>query len=111
MIMYSHDDESSSMALDLAGMQREVKRMAAASAHIVLLRLKEEWGTATDAALYKELEMEKKRWMLSALHNMDPTRDTHIKSHQDDDRVLAFFETQGKSCMEARWPLGEADML
>ena len=84
------------MALDLAGMQREVKRMAAASPQIILVRLREEWGAAADAALYKELEMEKKRWMLSALYHMDHTQNTKIKVRSNSDKVLAFFETQGE---------------
>ncbi len=60
------------MALDLTGMQREMRKMKAASQDLILFRLREAWGAADDAVLYKELEMEKKRWMLSALHNMDP---------------------------------------
>ena len=95
-ISYSPNDDSTSMALDLAGMQREVKRMAAAGPRIVLLRLREEWGSSTDAALYKELEMEKKRWMLSALHNMDPPPNTGVKTEPKNQKILAFFETQGK---------------
>jgi len=97
MITYTQDDDSTSMALDLAGMQREVKRMAAAGPQIVLLRLREEWDSSTDAALYKELEMEKKRWMLSALHNMDPPPVASAESGPKDQKILAFFETQGKS--------------
>jgi len=106
MITYAQNDDTTSMALDLAGMQREVKRMAAASPQIVLLRLKEEWGTAADAALYKELEMEKKRWMLSALHNLDQPPDVSSKIVRNDDRILAFFETQGEDDKRRRLLLG-----
>ncbi|KAL0932982.1 uncharacterized protein CTRU02_211945 [Colletotrichum truncatum] len=90
-----------SMSLDLNGMQREVRRMAAASSSIRLLRLKEVWGDTSDASLYKELEMEKKRWMLSSLHNMDKpinldqTRNTPNKiTPAKAKKVLALYETQ-----------------
>ncbi|KPM43557.1 hypothetical protein AK830_g2990 [Neonectria ditissima] len=53
-------------------LQKEVKRMAAANPEVVLSRLKEVWSTAQDENLYRELEMEKKRWMLSALRHLDP---------------------------------------
>ena len=94
--------EAYSMSLDLNGMQRELKRMAAASPSIILVRLKEEWGKADDATLYKELEMEKKRWMLSALHNMD--RNLEAESSRPSPsrlptsrppKVLALHESQG----------------
>ncbi|KAF9870811.1 hypothetical protein CkaCkLH20_11710 [Colletotrichum karsti] len=90
-----------SMSMDLNGMQREVRRMAAASTSIRLLRLKEVWGDTSDASLYKELEMEKKRWMLSSLHNMDrPMEATNTKNAPNKitpskaRKVLALYETQ-----------------
>ncbi|KAL2875493.1 hypothetical protein SGCOL_009262 [Colletotrichum sp. CLE4] len=96
-------DAACSMSMDLNGMQREIRRMAAASHSIRLLRLKEVWGETTDASLYKELEMEKKRWMLSSLHNMDKPADLdQAKVHPNKitpakaKKVLALYETQGK---------------
>lgn len=90
------------MSMDLNGMQREIRRMAAASHSIRLLRLKEVWGETTDANLYKELEMEKKRWMLSSLHNMDKstgpdqTRSPLNKiTPAKAKKILALYETRG----------------
>jgi hypothetical protein len=94
--------EDDALAMDLQGMQREMRRMAAASDEIVLQRLREVWGTSTDAALYKELEMEKKRWMLSALHHMDtPSIDTSRPSpgkvaSGNVQKILALYESQCK---------------
>lgn len=96
MITLSPNDEAAATALDIAGLQREIKRMAAATPQIILLRLKEEWGTSPDANLYKELEMEKKRWMLSALYNLDSRHGMQHEAVFSNPRVLAFFETQGK---------------
>jgi hypothetical protein len=93
--------EENDTSLDLPGMQREMKRMAAATPDMVLFRLREVWGASPDAALYKELEMEKKRWMLSALHHMDnPDVDTSRPSAfkisaGKAQKVLALYESQG----------------
>lgn len=90
------------MSLDLNGMQRELKRMAAASESIILVRLKEEWGKSDDATLYKELEMEKKRWMLSAIHTMDQNLETESLHPSPSKwptsvppKILALHESQG----------------
>ena len=40
--------------------------------------------------------MEKKRWMLSALQNMDPPPVMGAKPTPPNQKILAFFETQGK---------------
>ncbi|KAF6842533.1 hypothetical protein CMUS01_03000 [Colletotrichum musicola] len=94
-------EDGLAMSMDLNGMQREVRRMAAASPSIRLLRLKEVWGTTSDAGLYRELEMEKKRWMLSSLHNMDQPlelgRSGTVANKITPDKarkVLALYETQ-----------------
>lgn len=47
--------------------QRSVRRMEAASAKIILERLREEWEEVADASIYKELELDKKLWMLAGL--------------------------------------------
>ncbi|GKT66699.1 hypothetical protein ColTof4_04189 [Colletotrichum tofieldiae] len=93
-------EDGLAMSMDLNSMQREIRRMAAASHSIRLLRLKEVWGDTTDANLYKELEMEKKRWMLSSLHNMDKQVDKNQAVHPSKitpakaKKVLALYETQ-----------------
>ena len=66
-------DETNLVALNLQAMELEVKKMAAASSAIVLQRLQEPWGSSHDPSQYQELEMERKRWVLSALDNMDPS--------------------------------------
>jgi hypothetical protein len=95
-------EEECSMSLDIHGMQREIRKMAAASPDVILFRLREVWRVSEDATLYKELEMEKKRWMLSALHNMDsPDVDTsqpfeHKITAAKAYKILALYESQGK---------------
>jgi len=75
--------------------------MAAASAEIVVVRLNENWGNSSDASFYRELEMEKKRWMLSALQNMrmytEGCDTCEIgKDSGQGQRMLALFESQGR---------------
>lgn len=108
-----HNDigDDNSMALDLHGMGREIEMMAAADPTIILQRLREVWGGSKDVSLYKEVEMEKKRWMLSALHNMDPTVDTSRPSTlrvplERVQKVLALYESEGKS-----WGVDDIDAL
>ncbi|OAA60310.1 hypothetical protein SPI_05434 [Niveomyces insectorum RCEF 264] len=69
--------------------------MAAVDQDTFWRRLTEEWGAWADAALYKGLEMERKRWLLSALHSINPLPDTGmVQAAIADRRILAFFETQ-----------------
>lgn len=103
------DDVSSQINLD--AMRRDIKRMAAASCRIRLTRLKEAWGCSDDANLYKELEMERKRWMLSSLDNMDkpvdlvPAKHTPLKTTAKKARkVLALYESQGKTSIDSCIP-------
>lgn len=119
-------DEINQLALDLASMQREACRMVEASPRTILLRLKARWGdqdlhmalesgtesmqenqenvdVAVDQALvYKELEMDRKRWMLSALHHMETKTQpsTHIskpKVKPKVQKILSLFDSQGMS--------------
>ncbi|KAK0626468.1 hypothetical protein B0T14DRAFT_562374 [Immersiella caudata] len=98
------------MSLDLVAMQREIARMAAASAEIVTVRLNENWGNSTDASFYRELEMEKKRWMLSALHNMLRYNEGAASGEVGSDdgegkKMLALFESQATaSYLAASYP-------
>lgn len=77
--------------------------MAAAGPELILANLKARMGDATDPMVYKELEMNKKRWMFSALHQGEgyasleqtmPPRDARSNSRPP--KVLAIYETQGK---------------
>lgn len=45
--------------------------MEAASKKIMLERLREEWTEIADASVYRELELEKQMWMLTALRSFD----------------------------------------
>lgn len=45
--------------------------MEAASNKIILERLKEEWMEVADASVYRELELEKQLWMLTALRAIE----------------------------------------
>ncbi|KAK7749815.1 hypothetical protein SLS53_000395 [Cytospora paraplurivora] len=113
--------EENSLALDLASMQREAKRMLQASPRAILLRLKGTWGgydldtscrddptgmcdpapAALESALtYKEMEMEKKRWMLCALRHMEAVTDpngvlSQLKVKPRVQRILSLFDSQG----------------
>ncbi|CAG8959218.1 hypothetical protein HYFRA_00012576 [Hymenoscyphus fraxineus] len=55
-------------------LQKGIRRMEAASSKIILERLKEEWVEVADASVYRELELEKQRWMLFALRDLKTTR-------------------------------------
>ncbi|KAK3940787.1 hypothetical protein QBC46DRAFT_312766 [Diplogelasinospora grovesii] len=98
------EPEADSISLDLAGMHREIMRMAVASPQIMLNRMNEAWGSATDARFYKEAEMEKKRWMLSAMYTMDKRPEISRSIVLGDQKVLALFETQATaSYLAARY--------
>jgi hypothetical protein len=92
------------VSLDLSAMQREIKRMSAASCRIRLIRLKETWGISDDANLSRELEMEKKRWMLSSLDHMNKPLDLiqdkevppKVATAAKSKKVLALYESQGR---------------
>lgn len=89
------------MAMDLAGMIREVRRMASASPEIILVRLKEKWGDAQDPAFFKEIEMEQKRWMLLPLYDLGKLRvgmcsARHSQATVAGQKILALYESQGK---------------
>ncbi|KAK1833358.1 hypothetical protein QBC39DRAFT_50195 [Podospora conica] len=98
------DEQNSpdSLALDLAGMKREVARMTAASAHLAIARMNEDWGASDHGSFYKEVEMERKRWMLSALDRINKlARNAEMGGEANprdepttDQLLLLLFETQ-----------------
>lgn len=73
--------------------------MQAASPKIVLERLKEEWVEVADASVYRELELEKQLWMLTALrtlkkkNSLDDTIEGHISGPN---KILSLYENHGK---------------
>lgn len=89
----------------LAALQRELRIMAAASPELTLANMKASMGEASDAMVYKELEMTKKRWLFSALRQFSGYTkfNKHTKEALDSptstrrNRILALYETQGKS--------------
>lgn len=122
-VLATGSEEESRIALDLTNMQREATRMLQASPRAILLRLKGEWGgydshhhhdrddpsdprgsaaAALESALtYKELELERKRWMVCALHHMDSITDSEVilskpKARPKFQRILSLFDNQGK---------------
>jgi hypothetical protein len=75
--------------------------MAAAGPDIVLSRLKEGWKTTPNTALHEEVEMEKKRWMLSTLHHLDLIRDPEqvqdsMVSPDQVKNLLALYDSRCK---------------
>ncbi|KAJ4317557.1 hypothetical protein N0V84_007302 [Fusarium piperis] len=104
LIQTSHD-----IGTDLETLRKEVKRMAAANASVVLSRIKEVWSTV-DESLHGELVMEKKRWMLSTLLHLDPIPQSPVRSlppNRDarSAKVLALYESQAMaSYLAALYP-------
>jgi hypothetical protein len=129
-------DEINQLALDLASMQREASRMLQASPRTILLRLQGRWGDedlyvalesgsegmredvdiAVDQALmYKELEMDRKRWMLSALNHMETNTQpsTFIskpKVKPKVQKILSLFDSQGTSGKPSLSSCNNADL-
>jgi hypothetical protein len=88
------------LAQNLTAVQKEFQRMAAATPRITLIRLTEQWGNASDASFYKELEVDKKRWMLSALYGLDKAlaafgADGENNRLAIDFHLLALFDSEG----------------
>lgn len=101
------EEANTEETLDLSTLQKEVKRMATTSAEATLSRLNQIWDTTTDPSQHQELEMEKKRWMLSALHHLDPVSESDAPwpskakiSSTPERKVLALYESKGMSKME-----------
>jgi hypothetical protein len=61
-------------SIEILHLQRSIRRMEAASKKIMLERLREEWTEIADASVYRELELEKQMWMLTALRSFDGRR-------------------------------------
>lgn len=78
--------------------------MAAASAQLAIARINEDWGASEHGSFYREVEMERKRWMLSALdriNKLDRNADVSEEAKPSDESttnqlLLLLFETQGK---------------
>ncbi|KAI1799825.1 hypothetical protein F4811DRAFT_71956 [Daldinia bambusicola] len=101
------DDSERCMSPSLAALQREVRMMAAASPELMLANIKSSMGYSSDATVYKELEMAKKRWMFSALQHEGyvplvecadscPGSPDSSKPYRHP-RILALYETQASA--------------
>ena len=95
--------------VELQLLQRNIRRMEAASPKIILERLKEEWVEVADASVYRELELEKQLWMLSALHGLKKKSetvqegDTYIPP-SGITKILSLYENHGKLFVTIRKP-------
>ncbi|KAI1827863.1 hypothetical protein F4861DRAFT_549196 [Xylaria intraflava] len=97
-------ESQSTVFPDLTALQRELRIMAAASSELMLANMKSSMGEAPDAAVYKELEMTKKRWMFFALHQQSGYAQLTERSNDCPEslstpkrnKILALYETQGK---------------
>ncbi|KAI1876595.1 hypothetical protein JX265_004121 [Neoarthrinium moseri] len=92
------------MSPGLTTLQREVRMMAAASPELMLANMRSEMGDASDARVYKEIEMTKKRWLFSALHQHEGYADFrhesfHVTAPSSPRavRLLAVYETQASA--------------
>ena len=98
----SREKKPSSSQSDLAHLRRSIRRMEAASAKIMIERLKEEWIEVADAAVYRELELEKQLWMLCALRCLNKKKDLHLINSPSlgnsvTPKVLSLYENHGLS--------------
>jgi len=87
--------KSKSPTQEMTHLQRRIRRMEAASAKIVLERLKEEWTEMADASVYRELELEKQLWMLSALRSLNKAESA--QSSDDCKTVVALGKAPGST--------------
>lgn len=74
--------------------------MEAASPRIILERLKEEWLEIADASVYRELELEKQLWMLSALRSLRKSSETPTEENNRPSataKALSLYENHGKT--------------
>lgn len=88
---------------ELTHLQGSIRKMSAASAKIMLERLKEEWVGVADASVYRELELEKQLWMLASLKVLAADDDCNL-SVQDvstepalmSKKMLSLYENKGQ---------------
>ncbi|KAM0178929.1 hypothetical protein ACHAPF_003269 [Botrytis cinerea] len=83
-------------------LQMNIRKMEAASNKIILERLNEEWMEVADASVYRELELEKQLWMLTALraiNRVDRTRDTSrtLNGAPQFGKMLSLYENHASA--------------
>lgn len=99
---HSIDKRRGSTPIEVTHLQRNIRKMEAASPKIVLERLKEEWTEIADASVYRELELEKQLWMLTALRSLRKRSTTTVefvpqKSPTSGTKILSLYENHGTS--------------
>ncbi|TVY32649.1 hypothetical protein LSUB1_G007787 [Lachnellula subtilissima] len=89
-----------SAILEVTHLQRSIRRMEAASPRIILERLKEEWMEIADASVYRELELEKQLWMLSALRSLWRSSETPMNANSRPSemaKALSLYENHASA--------------
>lgn len=72
--------------------------MESASPKIILERLKEEWLEVADASVYRELELEKQLWMLTALRGLKKRGNEDMEGSMSSRlKLLSLYENHGMS--------------
>lgn len=94
------EDEVKSRAAELRQLRQEVKMMAKCDAATILRHLIKPMPDMSSSTQYKELENEKKKWMLSALYSLDGAVKMDAMPAQPDEKsqrnVLALLESPCK---------------
>ncbi|EKD20854.1 uncharacterized protein L3040_000958 [Drepanopeziza brunnea f. sp. 'multigermtubi'] len=85
---------------EVANIRKSIRRMEAASPKIVLERLKEEWTQVADASVYRELELEKQLWMLTALRSLkrkNSLQEIMEAQASEPTKILSLYENHASS--------------
>lgn len=89
---------------EMRRMKHELEMMAVSDLATFLEHLREPGEDTKDAIQYKEFETDKKRWMLSALYNMDTSVKEAVSSHlppqqpgAERRKVLVLHESDGEN--------------
>ncbi|PBP16261.1 hypothetical protein BUE80_DR013067 [Diplocarpon rosae] len=85
---------------EIAHLRKSIRRMDAASPKIILERLKEEWVGVADASVYRELELEKQLWMLTALRSLkkkNSLEDISEAQISGSPKILSLYENHASS--------------
>ena len=84
---------------ELTHLQTNIRKMSAASPKIILERLKEEWIGVVDGSIYRELELERQLWTLSALRALDAEDDSVAYRMEAvasaSTKILSLYENKG----------------
>ena len=88
-------------ASEFTRLRKNLRRMEASSPRTFVERLKEEWIEVGDSSVYRQLELERQLWMLSALRSLEKKHSPsyHPKSLENSSTIpikhLSLYENQG----------------